>query len=547
MSFRRAAPAMNATGATAASPAAPAGSGPQLPQGTQFAASAALVTISTGVSSLDEIVGTGGTPGVPLGSLFMVESDRRTGYAQLVADAFAAQGVASEQTVVLVSPGELSTAEWTSPLASADNSTTSQSTWPSVITRLPGWSKQQDKASRPNSGPTPATKSTASSWTPISLTSLSSTESTESTESTSVSPAPQPTAADNDEDDENSEDDDDDMDGPTPFNVELDFSKRIAIKRLRNARIHVVDPLKPDLSSGAEGADDVFARAFGQIIRIVEDNYSALSAPKDSSLAAGGPRRALRIVINQLGSSAWMRFGKQSPVAFQTRVLQFLQALRGLLRSSFAACLVTFPAHLFEPVLAAPPLPAMAAAQGMDPNAFKRARHRTSGFVRRIEHVCDAVVEFESFNGSQRFAEFSVPSSKGTDDIGSASTLNSQQQGLFFLRKPFTLNAARPSAPRGIMANQPAVKSGTSKASDPASSSASAADSLFHRQWGFRLKGRTARRRLIIEPLALPPEGGVSERRVPKSAPESNKAKPKASNKPVRGIVGSISSNELDY
>jgi len=65
------------------------------------------------------------------------------------------------------------------------------------------------------------------------------------------------------------------------------------------------------------------------------------------------------------------------------RLLQFFHALRGLLRSSLAVCMITFPAYFYS-----------------------------NSFIRKVEHLADVVVAFESFAAqeetvSAHFKEYS--------------------------------------------------------------------------------------------------------------------------------------------
>jgi elongator complex protein 4 len=54
--------------------------------------------MSSGVGSLDDVFG----GGLPLGSLFLLKGDRRTGYSNLLLRYMAAQGLESQQTVLLL-------------------------------------------------------------------------------------------------------------------------------------------------------------------------------------------------------------------------------------------------------------------------------------------------------------------------------------------------------------------------------------------------------------------------------------------------------------
>ena len=53
-------------------------------------------------------------------------------------------------------------------------------------------------------------------------------------------------------------------------------------------------------------------------------------------------------------------------------------ALKSLMRSSSAVCMITIPAYLY--------------------NDFEHVSHHP--LIRKMEHVCDAVIEVESFAGT---------------------------------------------------------------------------------------------------------------------------------------------------
>ena len=57
-------------------------------------------------------------------------------------------------------------------------------------------------------------------------------------------------------------------------------------------------------------------------------------------------------------------------------MVQFMHALRGLLRSSIGACIITFPAHL-----------------------------HSAETVKKVENLADYVVRLESFDGMGKFWE----------------------------------------------------------------------------------------------------------------------------------------------
>jgi elongator complex protein 4 len=75
---------------------------PKLPPGSRLSAYNGQLLISTGVPSLDDILG----GGLPVGTVLLVKEDRATTYAQLLLKYFLAQGLASHHHCALVSKDE---------------------------------------------------------------------------------------------------------------------------------------------------------------------------------------------------------------------------------------------------------------------------------------------------------------------------------------------------------------------------------------------------------------------------------------------------------
>lgn len=75
---------------------------PKLPQGSRLSAYNGQLLISTGVRSLDDILG----GGLPVGTVLLIREDRATTYAQLLLKYFLAQGLASGHHCALASRDE---------------------------------------------------------------------------------------------------------------------------------------------------------------------------------------------------------------------------------------------------------------------------------------------------------------------------------------------------------------------------------------------------------------------------------------------------------
>ncbi|CAJ0762960.1 23215_t:CDS:2, partial [Entrophospora sp. SA101] len=76
---------------------------------------------------------------------------------------------------------------------------------------------------------------------------------------------------------------------------------------------------------------------------------------------------------------------------------QFLHALRGLIRNTYSSAIITIPAYLYEPI--------------------------NASFVRKIEHICDAVIEIESFDNYQNPVWFIQTSFNGLFHIHKLPTI----------------------------------------------------------------------------------------------------------------------------
>lgn len=68
-------------------------------KGTRISTSNLQILTSTGIASLDEIIG----GGIPMGKVLMLKQDRYTGYANLILKYWVAQGIAHEQAIMFLS------------------------------------------------------------------------------------------------------------------------------------------------------------------------------------------------------------------------------------------------------------------------------------------------------------------------------------------------------------------------------------------------------------------------------------------------------------
>jgi elongator complex protein 4 len=75
---------------------------PKLPSGSRLSAYNGQLLVSTGVPSLDDILG----GGQPVGTIMLIKEDRATTYAQLLLKYFIAQGISSGHHCALASRDE---------------------------------------------------------------------------------------------------------------------------------------------------------------------------------------------------------------------------------------------------------------------------------------------------------------------------------------------------------------------------------------------------------------------------------------------------------
>lgn len=153
------------------------------------------------------------------------------------------------------------------------------------------------------------------------------------------------------------------IDGPkkVPWCHSFNFLKKMDPIILKNSNIETFDcDMKVKNASSLLN----YKSLYNKLIKIIQEN--------NESLSKSGQSNIIRIGISSLGSPLWGSTGKESKIA----ILQFLRALRGLLRQSLAVCVLTFPAHLYKD---------------------------DSIFLTQVRHFSDSVVQFSAFIGSYLF------------------------------------------------------------------------------------------------------------------------------------------------
>ncbi|CDS09138.1 hypothetical protein LRAMOSA10498 [Lichtheimia ramosa] len=398
---------------------------PKLPPGSRLSAYNGALLISTGVPSLDDILG----GGLPVGTVLLIKEDRATTYAQLLLKYFMAQGIASGHQCALASLDEdanelLRNLMW---LATSDTDVDDHEEG----SKLAGGRNARTGDDR-----------LKIAWRYAHLKKFETSVRTASPQSP---PSPSNTSDKNNNNNTSSSSSTSTSNEPRPYCSLFDLTKRIPESVLDESKATVLEPTAAGIQD--ESDDDYWTLI--QDIRklIVENNFSsALPAPPNSV------RNVLRVGIHSLASPSW-----QSKTPHD--LYKFFHALRGLLRFSFGAAVVTIPAYLYD---------------------------ESPNFIRRIEHMVDAVVEVESFAGSK---------------IHNEASYTQNYHGFFYVHKLPVINSLLP----------PSTKLSVL--------SAGGSNDL-----AFKLR----RKRFAIETFHLPPEGGVSERRTeppPSSSSDTKKEK----------------------
>ncbi|KAJ2740582.1 Elongator subunit elp4 [Coemansia sp. BCRC 34301] len=232
----------------------------------------------------------------------------------------------------------------------------------------------------------------------------------------------------------------------------------LLIEQDRQTGIEVVDSDAISRAMSVTEYPDMYQCVLDMVSALVNDGFSSLKPPPPNT-----ERNILRIELQSLGSGFWRG---SEPNA----ILKFLHGLRGLLRYSYAACVISFPAYLYEEAGLRLPI------------------------VRRIEHLCDAVIELESFEGSSV-----TPPNTVARQIKNEAMASQEYHGFLHIHKLPRLNSLTAS-----MGRLSILQTGGGSANNLA----------------FRLR----RKKFSIETYHLPIEGGVTERRVPaKEEPKTSR------------------------
>ncbi|KAG0224191.1 PAXNEB protein-domain-containing protein [Mortierella sp. GBAus27b] len=456
-----------------------------LPAGCRLSAYNGQVLISTGVPSLDDILG----GGLPLGTILLIQEDRQTSYGQLLLKYFLRQGIVAGDKCVVVSGDESPEAIVRSLMGIAGEESSSSQVQHGVDN---GNDDDERTGSRRKKLGGSGSKSHGAddedseqdrlkiAWRYSGLKKFES----------GVESRPQPAISSR----VNKAAPTDSAVTPSqiPFCEQFDLTTRISAKALETADTTLIDSgeLMKDTSridqsdysdseddslsgSGARNNQPDLYRSVLDKVRetIIHGGFSTtlVKDPSEPAPAQGAKglseRHVCRIGINSIASPSWRSKTPQD-------LYKFLHALRGLLRFSFAAAVITIPAHLY--------------GTADQRNAIDGST--TSPYIHRLEQLCDASVRIESFAGAHT----------------NASSAASDYHGLFHVHKVPVLNALIPSSTKLSV-----LLDGSAKGSGGASNGAGGGSSRGVNNLGFKVR----RKRFAIETFHLPPEGGVGQRR----------------------------------
>ncbi|PVZ98619.1 hypothetical protein BB558_005379 [Smittium angustum] len=399
-----------------------------LPKGTKYLPQNSLVLVSTGIPSLDDVLG----GGLALGSVILVEEDNLTGYSKILQSLFEAQAIASDQSILIVKQGL---------------SSVSQLSLPNFLNNIKT-EKNNSSTNQQPEAPNPETEKMKIAWR---------------YEKQDVSNNMRNTNKNNSSDD---------------YCSAFDISSNLPLNIIQEAKVHCIDsfqlsPQDSNLSTRIlesqnfekSKSDSTKLDHYISPYHILFDKVSTFLESEFSSLkpqSRDSKRQASRISIQISGSLL--------DINNKCEILEFIHSLKGLLRYSYSACMISFPVNFFV-------------------DGLTGKRH---SLVHRIENLCDAVVELESFEGSSQDPSKTLKIQKSVTNSSS-----NEYHGLFHTHKLLCLNSLVSSA---------------GKLSLLASTGGGSSNNL-----AFKLR----RKKFSIETYHLPVEGGTNERRVPETSKKS--------------------------
>ncbi|PIK41243.1 putative elongator complex protein 4-like [Apostichopus japonicus] len=144
------------------------------------------------------------------------------------------------------------------------------------------------------------------------------------------------------------------------------------LSRVKTGTFYLSEEMKKEKRSSHPFLCPTHQRLLERIEREIKDGEFHLTENAQSKQSLN--RTVLRIGLQSYGSTLWWDEGYSDKVETSTSLCRFFHALRALLRNSLAVAMVTMPVHLLHDFVE----------------------------VRRLERLCDAAVQIESFAGSEK-------------------------------------------------------------------------------------------------------------------------------------------------
>ncbi|BGP39267.1 Elongator subunit elp4 [Rhodotorula kratochvilovae] len=144
----------------------------------------------------------------------------------------------------------------------------------------------------------------------------------------------------------------------------FDLTARRQLSSADRKLLHLIDV--DELSGASTSSGGVYDLLYERVEHLVMEGGFRQSADPSA------PRKALRIALSGFGSPSW---GAASPAA----LFSFLHRLRHLLRQSHASCMVTFPAHLYS---TSPPSASLPSSTTSSSPLLSRLSHAVDGVLR---------------------------------------------------------------------------------------------------------------------------------------------------------------------
>ncbi|XP_028409544.1 elongator complex protein 4-like [Dendronephthya gigantea] len=278
------------------------------PAGTKISLRNNQLLISTGVPSLDSLLG----GGLAVGTVLLIEEDNYACYSKTLLKCFLAEGVVSRHSLFLATAGHDPEEIWKNLPCAVDDV---NETGASDVNKPPEGDQSMKIAWRYENMP-------------------------------KVRPA------------------------AVKFGHFFDFTKTVDVSRIN--KVSKYEYKSRDTWSGQDGDSQCQTRSslnpeyrnlLNSIRKVIEENGHSTTNKEIKD------RVILRIAIQSLESPLWCNHSDEDH-----SLTMFLYYLRGILRSSFAVCLITIPSYI----------------------------HQDLTFINRVERLCDTVVKFESFAGSEK-------------------------------------------------------------------------------------------------------------------------------------------------